>query len=158
MESSERSFNENLDMLIKLLRKLKDKESLDNIPGMPKMFFANFDFVIQNYEKMKGQISDQLLSQFGEPIKQMIADMVDQLKDELGDDIMLDPDFLEEEKEEKKRVIELPESLDVEKQIEQIDILLKNPDLGAKEMDQLLDKRSQLAKQKTDGLIDGQIP
>ena len=96
MSTSDSSFDENLDLLIKLLRKLKDKTDKDDIPGMPKMFFANFDFVINNYEMMKDHISDQLLNQFGEPIKQMVADMVDQLKEELGDDL----DMIIEEQEE----------------------------------------------------------
>ena len=92
MATSDRSFSENLDLLIKLLRRLKDKSQFEGMPGVPKMFVSNFDFFIQNYEKMKDQISEQLLHQFGEPIKQMVADMVDQLKEELDDDLIITPD------------------------------------------------------------------
>jgi len=137
MDSGERSFNENLDLLIKLLRKLKDKASYEDFPGMPKMFLANFDFVINNYEMMKNQISEQLLSQFGEPIKKMVADMVDQLKDELGDDIEL-------ESEEEKPDLLLSETNDVRKAIEEIDNLLKKPGLSEEEVNKLLDERTRL--------------
>jgi hypothetical protein len=88
MSTSDRSFSENLDLLIKLLRKLKNKSHFEGMPGVPKMFVTNFDFFLQNYERMKDQITAQLLQQFGEPIKQMVADMVDQLKEELDEDLL----------------------------------------------------------------------
>ncbi len=133
MSNTERSFDENLDILIKLLRKLKDKTKIGEIPGMPKMFFVNFDFFIENYERMKGQISEQLLQQFGEPIKQMVADMVEQLQEEVGE---LDPDITLE--------IETPEITGGKRELHEIDELLKNPDLSLEEIDKLLDERSKL--------------
>ena len=90
MSSEDRSFNENLDLLIRLLRKIKDKSQFQNIPGLPPMFFVNFDYFISNYEQMKQQISDQLLQQFGEPIKQIVADMVEHLQSELGENFVLE--------------------------------------------------------------------
>jgi hypothetical protein len=139
MSQEERSFNENLDLLIKLLRKLKDKTSYEEYPGMPKMFLANFDFVINNYEMMKNQISEQLLSQFGEPIKKMVADMVDQLKEELGDDFEL-------ETEQPATKIVLKETDDTMKAIAQIDALLTKAGLTEEELNKLLDERSRLKK------------
>ena len=46
MATSDRSFSENLDLLIKLLRKLKDKSQFEGMPGVPKMFIMNFDYGI----------------------------------------------------------------------------------------------------------------
>ena len=134
MATSDRSFSENLDLLIKLLRRLKDKSQFEGMPGVPKMFVSNFDFFIQNYEKMKDQISEQLLHQFGEPIKQMVADMVDQLKEELDDDLIITPD----------PVMESPVITGHKRTIQEIDEMLKKPGLSEEEIDRLLDERKSL--------------
>lgn len=132
MGSEDRSFNENLDLLIKLFKKLKDKASFDDMPGIDKTFYQNFEYLLSNYENMRDQLSEELLSKFGEPVKGMIAGLVEQLKMELGEDIDLD----EPEKEE----------LVVPEDIAKIDELLGNPDLSDEETDKLLDERSRLAK------------
>jgi hypothetical protein len=135
MATADRSFSENLDLLIKLLRKLKDKSQFEGMPGVPKMFVTNFDFFLQNYERMKDQITAQLLQQFGEPIKQMVADMVDQLKEELDEDIL-------------PGAIDIPSESPVitghKRTVDEIDTLLKNPALSQEEIDKLLDERHQL--------------
>jgi L-lactate utilization protein LutC len=134
MSDSDRSFSENLDLLIKLLRKLKDKSQFEGMPGVPKMFIHNFDFFLQNYDRMKDQITQQLLQQFGEPIKQMVADMVEQLKEELNDGVL--------------PVTEVEESVPVitgqKRTVEEIDELLKKPGISEEEIDKLLDERNRL--------------
>jgi len=131
MATSDRSFSENLDLLIKLLRKLKDKSQFEGMPGVPKMFIMNFDFFLQNYEKMKDQISEQLLQQFGEPIKQMVAEMVEQLQEELDTNMIpgVEPQ------------IESPVITGHKRTLAEIDNLLKNPSLSQEEIDKLLDER-----------------
>lgn len=139
----DQSFHDNLDQLIKLLRKMKEKSADYDFPGVPKMFFTNFDFVINNYEMMKNQISDQLLNQFGEPIKQMVADMVEQLKEELGDDLDLELDEPEEDHQiEVSPGPDENESLD--EALQRIDKRLKTPGLSDEEIDKLLDERSNI--------------
>jgi hypothetical protein len=134
MSANDRSFSENLDLLIKLLRKLKDKSQFEGMPGVPKMFIMNFDFFLQNYDKMKDQISEQLLQQFGEPIKQMVADMVEQLQDELDQDLI----------PENEISLESPVITGHKRTLADIDDLLKNPALSQDEIDKLLDERNQL--------------
>jgi len=142
MATSDRSFSDNLDLLIKLLRKLKDKSRFESMPGVPKMFTMNFDFFLQNYEQMKDQISDQLLQQFGEPIKQMVADMIDQLQDELGDDMLTGSNA--DTDTDPVALSERPAITGQKKTLEEIDALLKNPSLSQEEIDKLLDERHQL--------------
>lgn len=139
MSSSDRTFGENLDLLIKLLRKLKDKSQFEGMPGVPKSFVSNFDFFIQNYERMKDQIAAQLLQQFGEPIKQMVADMVDQLQEELDEDGIGSID-------ETPSQPETPIITGHKKTVEEIDEMLRKPGLSEEEIDRLLDER-QRAKQ-----------
>jgi hypothetical protein len=135
MGSEDRSFNENLDLLIKLFKRLKDKASFDEMPGIDKTFYQNFEYLLSNYENMRDQLSEELLSKFGEPVKGMIASLVEQLKMELGDDIGdLDLD------DDKEEAILVPDD------IYKIDEMLKNPDLSDEEINKLLDERSRLAK------------
>ncbi len=137
MGSEERSFNENLDLLIKLFKRLKEKTSLDELHGIDKTFYQNFEYLLSNYENMREQLSEELLDKFGEPVKAMIAGLVEQLKMELGDDIA-DLDLESQEQEE----LEVPDD------IARIDDLLKKPGLTDAEIDRLLDERSKLAKRK----------
>jgi hypothetical protein len=134
MATSDHPFSENLDLLIKLLRKLKDKSQFEGMPGVPKMFIMNFDFFLQNYDKMKDQISEQLLQQFGEPIKQMVADMIDQLRDEL------DSNMIPEAEPE----AEGPIITGHVRTLAEIDNLLNNSSLSQEEIDKLLDERHHL--------------
>jgi hypothetical protein len=138
MATNDRSFSENLDLLIKLLRKLKDKSQFEGMPGVPKMFITNFDFFLQNYEKMKDQISEQLLQQFGEPIKQMVADMVEQLQDELDEDVITGVDTSSD----------TPVITGHKRTISDIDELLKKPGLSEEEIDRLLDERKKVKNEE----------
>jgi len=135
MATSDRSFSENLDLLIKLLRKLKDKSQFEGMPGVPKMFVTNFDFFLQNYERMKDQITEQLLQQFGEPIKQMVADMVEQLQEELDSDLISPSEVADEVP---------PVITGQKKTVYDIDEMLKKPGLSEDEIDRLLDERKRL--------------
>ncbi len=136
---SDRSFKENLDLLIKLFRKLKNKSSISEIKGIDKTFYYNFEYLLNNYEMMKDQISDELLSKFGEPVKGMIASLVEQLKDELGEEEV--QAIINEEEEPIKDHMPNDKSMD---SIHEIDEMLKSPDLTNKEIDELLDRRSKL--------------
>ncbi len=131
MDEDVKSFKQNLDQLIKLFKKLKDRTSVNDIPGIDKMMYQNFDMFLNNYEMMKDRLSDELLSQFGEPIRVIIADLVKRLKEELGE---------VEHIEEKQEIIN---------DIEKVDELLKNPKLSEEEINRLLDERKVISKSKS---------
>lgn len=137
--SEDRSFKENLDLLIKLFKKLKNRTDLDDIPGIDKNMYQNFDMFLSNYENMRDQISDELLSQFGEPMKKMIADLVEQLKNEVGEDLAEEEEIVEEETEQKAPG----------RSIADIDAMLKQPGLNPEEVDRLLDERMKLRDQQS---------
>jgi hypothetical protein len=136
MSSEDRSFNENLDLLIKLFKKLKEKTSFDDLPGIDKTFYQNFEYLLGNYENMREQLSEELLDKFGEPVKAMIAGLVEQLKNELGDDIA-DMDLGDEPA---AKEIPIPDS------VSKIDEMLKTPNLSDEEINKLLDERSKILK------------
>jgi L-lactate utilization protein LutC len=137
MSAQDRPFNENLDLLIKLLRRMKDRTQFQNIAGLPPMFFSNFEYFVSNYEQMKDQISEQLLQQFGEPIKQIVADMVDQLQAELGE---VSVESIEEE-------AEAPVITGKKRTVEEIDEMLKKPGISGDEIDRLLDERKRVSSE-----------
>ena len=69
-------------------------------------------------------------------MKGMIASLVDQLKNELGDE------FGDAELEEK----ELIQEIEVPDDLSKIDEMLKHPGLSEEEVNKLLDERSKLAR------------
>ncbi len=140
-ESNE-SLKRNLDELIRLFKKVKDKSVFENIPGVNKAFFSNFEMLVNNYDMIKENLSEELLSQFGEPIHKMIANTVEQLKEQLGEAGELDeelPEFTES-----KNILITPEPENWEDEVKHIDEMLKRGNLKADEVDRLLDRRSEL--------------
>ena len=122
--TEESDFSKDLDKLIQLFKKFKEKTVEEDIPGFNKQFFQSFDLIVNNYDMIKNQLSDDYFRQISEPLKQMIQDMIIQLQQELGDD--------------------LETKTEVNNTIKEIDELLKKPGLSNKEVDELLDKRTDL--------------
>jgi len=135
-------FKQELDELFRLFNKLMEKQGseMENIPGINKMMVEQFKVFFTNYESMKDQIAYQLQGQFGDSIQEMVETLIQQLRDELGEeDWMTAPET------------DVPVShtigkniTDPEKEIAEIDELLKNPDLTPEQIDELLDRRSRL--------------
>ncbi|NQU32144.1 MAG: hypothetical protein HQ521_02820 [Bacteroidetes bacterium] len=127
-------FNKDLDELFRLFKKLVETQSLDNVPGVDSMMLKQFQFFFSNYENMKDQIGQQLQGQFGEPVKQMVSDLVKQLKDQLG--------------EEEFTIIEDVEPViqinSTGSSVQEIDLMLLNPDLSEDQINELLDRRAEL--------------
>jgi len=138
------SLKKNLDELIRLFKKVKDKSVFENIPGINKAFFSNFEMLVNNYDMIKEDLSEELLSQFGEPIHKMIADTVLQLKEQLGEAGEFDDEL--PEFKESKNILITPEPENPLEEVNYIDEMLKRGGLKAEEVDRLLDRRSELKK------------
>ena len=130
-------FKQDLDELFRLFKKLVETESLDDVPGVDSAMLKQFQFFFSNYENMKDQIGQQLQGQFGEPVKEMVSNLVKQLREQLGED-----DFTNiEQVTEDEPILELDSS---KHSIEEIDLLLKNSDLTEEQVNELLDRRAEL--------------
>ncbi len=127
-------FNRDLDELFRLFKKLVETQSLDDVPGVDGMMLKQFHFFFSNYENMKDQIGQQLQGQFGEPVKQMVSDLVKQLREQLGEDEYTVI-------EDSKPVIEVKSE---DYTIQDIDRMLSNPDLTEDQINELLDRRAEL--------------
>ncbi|HEY9114594.1 MAG TPA: hypothetical protein VIN10_07825 [Bacteroidales bacterium] len=129
-------FRKDLDELFRLFKKMVEKKPLDDVPGVDKFMLQQFQFFFNNYENMKDQIASQLQGQFGDSVKEMVKTLVEQLKEELDEDIMLEP-FEEEEKP-------MVSISNVGDDLKKIDEMLRNPNLTEEQVNELLDRRSNL--------------
>ncbi|MCP4551412.1 MAG: hypothetical protein GY834_05090 [Bacteroidetes bacterium] len=150
-EDQNNSLKKNLDELIRLFKKVKDKSVFDDLPGVNKAFIQNFDLLVSNYDEIKEDLSEQLLNQFGTSIHKMIADIVTQLRNQLGEDS--DDDKIElyankEDKQKKQKILITPEPRSIKDEILIIDKKLKDTDLTPEQVNRLLDRRSSLSKKK----------
>jgi hypothetical protein len=133
-------FKEELDELFRLFKKVMETRPMEEVPGVDKAMLQQFQFFFSNYENMKDQIAYQLQGQFGDSIKQMVRTLIQQLREEVGDEDLL---FEQETEEETKPILEITGS-NIEEELKKIDELLKNPKLTEDQMNELLDRRAML--------------
>ncbi len=122
----------NIDELFRLFKKLIEEHPVEDMPGINKFQYEQLKLFLQNYESMKEHLSVEMMGQMNEPMRQMLAMFVKQLREQLG-----------EEATETQTVEHKTMQLDVER----IDEMLRNPNLSEEEIDNLLDERARLNKQ-----------
>lgn len=123
------TFAQNLEYLIELFGKLRERSIDQKLPGIDRTFFDNFDYIAQNYKSLKKDIPEEVLERFGQPIQQMVEQMVEQLIDELEDDDQIEAD-----------------AKALSEDLKEIDLLLRNPLIDQNEINGLLDQRINLVK------------
>ena len=130
-------FKQELDELFRLFKKLVETQSLDNVPGVDPIMLKQFQFFFSNYETMKDQLGAQLQGQFGEPVKQMVSNLVKQLREQIGEQEEY-PDVIIKQIDESQ---EIPVN-EIKSSVDKIDEMLKNPNLTEDQINDLLDKRA----------------
>jgi hypothetical protein len=134
MEDEE--FKKNIEELFQLFKKLVEKHPMEEIPGMSRFQYEQLKTFLSSYESMKDHISFEMANQVNEPMKQMLAMFIKQLREQLGEEeIVVQP------------VETLSEPNNAGHELKVIDEMLTKPGLSEAEIDQLLDRR--LAIQKT---------
>jgi len=132
-------FRQELDELFKLFNLLMKRSDTANIPGVNNFMLQQFQMFFTNYETMKDDIAQQLQGQFGDSVKDMVHQLVVQLRNEIGEDEL----SIEADTSVDVHVKPVAESTQ-ESTLQELDEMLKNPDLTDEEIDDLLDKRSKL--------------
>jgi len=132
------SFSEQLDQLITLFKKVQEKARCSNTGDENKVFSMNFDMIMRNYEVIKESVPKETLDNLGSPFKKLIIDMIEQLKEDFGEE------FLSEIEEYPKLAEMMSKEEERQNEIKLIDEKLKNPSLKSYEIDELLDRRSEL--------------
>ncbi len=143
MDNPNDSFENDLEQLIRLFKKIKTKTTSEQFAHLDPAFMQNLDFIISNYEMIKGNIPKEMLGQMGVPFQQVLRGFINQLKQELGEDFDNDIEVVAGTK-----TLEKTERTELANDIEKIDMMLKNPGLSEEDIDALLDKRSDLVKDK----------
>jgi hypothetical protein len=143
-----KNFIHQLDELIALFEKLKEKAAREGVLFKDDPMYKNFELLTGNYKLIKDNIPPELIEEMGEPIKQMIIKMINQLKNELG--ITEDITNSNNKKADIEFIAPTTEKFDTEKkpdnnsELNKIDKLLKEGNLSEKEINNLLDKRADL--------------
>jgi hypothetical protein len=151
MDNSSDSFERDLEQLIRLFKKVKSKTSGEHFAHLDPAFMQNLDFIINNYEMVKGNIPKEMFGQMGIPFQQLLKEFIKQMKQELGDDF--GDDLVEDHSTGTAIDINVKtEKAELANDIEKIDLMLKNPGLSEVEIDALLDKRSDLIKNRDKSL------
>lgn len=135
MSTNNQSFSEDLERLINLFKRLKDKLMNENQYNIDKSFIQNIDLMIHNYEMIKGNMPPDMLNSMGEPIHKLMLQLLHQMNMEYGD-VMEKTDTLSETPVLK---IDSPKE-----EIQLIDDMLKRDQLVQAEIDKLLDRRAEL--------------
>ncbi len=128
MESKGKEFLSKLDELILLFTKLREKAAKEGVLLQNDPMYQNFELLTRNYQLIKNNVPEGLIDQMGAPMVEIISQMVEQLKRDLGEDVN-------------------NEKVDLKQELEDIDVLLKNQKLSEKDINNLLDKRASINKE-----------
>lgn len=143
------NFKQELEEFFRLFKRLIEKESLGELPGIDPQQVEQLKMFMSQFEDVKDELKVEMLHI--DPFsKMMISTMVKQLREQLGPDDYEDeiPKVTAEEvvnqREEELKALSDEAQRDVSL-IETIDEQLKNPNLSDEEIDSLLDRRSQIS-------------
>jgi hypothetical protein len=123
-----KEFLSKLDELIFLFAKLREKAANEGVILQKDPLYQNFELLTRNYQLIKNNIPEGLIEEMGAPMIEIISQMVDQLKKDLGVEV------------NNKKV-------DLKQELEDIDALLKNQKLSENDINNLLDKRASINKE-----------
>jgi hypothetical protein len=120
---------QNIEELFRLFKKLIEEHPIEDMPGINRLQYEQLRLFLQNYESMKDQLSVEMMGQMNEPMRQMLAMFVKQLREQLG---------------EEAPAMQTPQQKTMQLDVERIDEMLRNPNLSEHEIDRLLDERARL--------------
>ncbi|MBR6877983.1 MAG: hypothetical protein IKM95_01190 [Bacteroidales bacterium] len=141
------NFKQELEEFFRLFKRLVEKESLGDVPGVDQKQMEQIKSFMAQFENVKDELKIEMIH--ADPFtKMMISTMVKQLREQLGPeaDVMGTPsveDIVDKREEELKALTD--ESQRMVSLIETIDEQLKNPALSDEEIDALLDRRSRIS-------------
>ena len=102
--------------------------------------YKQIELFVKSYDMFKGNINEEMLKQFGEPIHDMLKELIRQMKEDLGEEYL----YSDIPKEEPKKKIESGKKIEILPSLEEIDRMLQNPKLKSSEIDNLLDLRRKI--------------
>lgn len=128
MDQGSESFRKKIDQLMELFKRFAEKMEKENLTDTSP-FGQNFKMMVENYDRMKGFLPDNIPENLRAPFENMLNDLIEKLRDEIG---------------------EMPQTpIQIEKRNEtltEIEQKLKQGNLSPSEMDELLDKMISMKK------------
>jgi len=129
MNENEKPFDDLLNELIRMYRRLRDSDKTKDVE-----IDGDFEFLINHYQNIKSKVDEEMLIDMGGPLKEMLESLLGELRKELGDDAADVHDAV-------------PEQDVIRDAVAKIDEKLKTVNLSTKEINTLLDERSSLIAQ-----------
>ena len=143
MENEE--INKQMEELFRLFKKMMEKYPPDSMPGIDKAQAEQLKMILSNYDSMKVSFSSDMFGFFDEETtKKILAKLISQLREQLGEDAeeVVEKVSLVEQKE--KEFEQLPTQDRYMALLDAIDAELKTPNLSMEKIDELLDKRKEI--------------
>ena len=143
MENEE--INKQMEELFRLFKKMMEKYPPDSMPGIDKAQAEQLKMMLSNYDSMKVSFSSDMFGFFDEETtKKILAKLISQLREQLGEDAeeVVEKVSLVEQKE--KEFEQLPTQDRYIALLDAIDAELKTPNLSMDKIDELLDKRKEI--------------
>lgn len=122
-----------------------EKYPPDSMPGIDKAQAEQLKMMLSNYDSMKVSFSSDMFGFFDEETtKKILAKLISQLREQLGEDAkeVVEKVSLVEQKE--KEFEQLPTQDRYIALLDAIDAELKTPNLSMEKIDELLDKRKEI--------------
>lgn len=134
-----------MEELFRLFKKMMEKYPPDSMPGIDKAQAEQLKMMLSNYDSMKVSFSSDMFGFFDEETtKKILAKLISQLREQLGEDAeeVVEKVSLVEQKE--KEFEQLPTQDRYMALLDAIDAELKTPNLSMEKIDELLDKRKEI--------------
>lgn len=141
------NFNNELEELLNMLKKLMEKQDLSSIPGIDPEQLEQLKMFMSQFDEIKSDMKFEIykLDPF---TKKIISVIVNEMKDKLGAEVDLTPEQPTAEEIVTKKEKELKDISDTNERydslIATIDEQLRNSQLSENEINALLDKRSEI--------------
>lgn len=131
-EESRRPFSELLEELVSLYKQLRKN---DNFKHPDIEVNGDVDFLLNHFDSIKGSLDSDTFEHMGEPVRDLLENLLSELKKEINPDTHNETKPTANEDTPKKSELEI------------IDEKLKNGHLSTNEINDLLDKRTNLQKE-----------
>ena len=144
MENEE--INKQMEELFRLFKKMMEKYPPDSMPGIDKAQAEQLKMMLSNYDSMKISFSSDMFGIFDvETTKKILAKLISQLREQLGEDAMDDTvEQVSVVDQKEKEFEQLPTQDRYVALLDAIDEELKTPNLSMDKIDELLDKRKKI--------------
>ncbi len=138
-----------MEELLRLFKKMMEKYPPESMPGIDRAQAEQLKMMMSNYENMEISFSSDMFGGFfdEEMTEKILTKLIQQLRDQLGEDAYEDDVKVEQlsivDKKEKE-FEQLPTEDRYVALLDAIDAELKKPNISMEEIDELLDKRRKI--------------